>query len=205
MNSLIFLTEKRDGTIKARACANRSVQRRYINKEEAASPTVSVDALLTTCVIDAKQKRDIITLDIPNAFIQTNLPQSDKKIIMRINGKLVDLIVELFPNDYRQYIYQKNQTKIIFIEMKKKLYGMMMSSLLFYKDFRKNLESIGFVVNPYDICVANQKIYGHQQTVTWHVDNVKVSHINSKANDEFCNWCQKLYGGTKEGKVKIVK
>ena len=37
------------------------------------------------------------------------------------------------------------------------------------------------------------------------MNNVKVSHINPKANEEFCNWCQKLYGGTKEGKVKIVK
>ena len=53
-SSLIFLTEKRDGTIKVRACANVGTQRSYINKEEAASPTVSTEALLTTAVIDAK-------------------------------------------------------------------------------------------------------------------------------------------------------
>ena len=205
MNSLIFLTEKRDGTIKARACANGSVQRNYINKEDAASPTVSLETLLTTCVIDAKQRRNIRTLDIPNAFVQTELPQNEERIIMRINGKLVDLITELFPSQYTEFVYHKNNNKVIFVEMRKALYGMMMSSLLFYKDFRKNLESIGFVVNPYDICVANRKIYGHQQTVTWHVDDVKVSHVNPKANDEFCNWCQNLYGGTKEGKVKVIK
>ena len=67
------------------------------------------------------------------------------------------------------------------------------------------LEPIGFKVNPYDICMTNRNVYGHQQTVTWHVDDVKVSHINPKANEEFCNWCEKLYGGTKEGNVKIVK
>ena len=86
MNSLIFLTQKRDGTIKARACANGSTQRSYINKDEAASPTVTTEALLTTAVIDAKQKRDIITLDIPNAFVQTPLPQEEYKVITRING-----------------------------------------------------------------------------------------------------------------------
>ena len=204
MNSLIFLTEKRDGTIKARACANGSVQRKYIHKEDAASPTVSVETLLTTCVIDAKQNRNVRTLDIPNAFVQTKLPENEERIIMRINGKLVELIVELFPSQYEEFIYRKNSNQVIFVEMKKALYGMMMSSLLFYKDFRKNLESIGFIVNPYDICIANRNVYGHQQTVTWHVDDVKVSHINPRANDEFCNWCQGLYGGTKEGKVKII-
>jgi hypothetical protein len=39
MESLIFLTEKRDKTIKARACANGSTQRAYIPREEASSPT----------------------------------------------------------------------------------------------------------------------------------------------------------------------
>ena len=54
MNSLIFLTEKRDGTIKARACANSSIQRAYIDKQDAISPTVTTEALMTTAVIDAK-------------------------------------------------------------------------------------------------------------------------------------------------------
>eukprot|EP00957_Ditylum_brightwellii_P016092 1211840-Ditylum_brightwellii.AAC.2 len=36
IESLIFLTEKRDMTIKARACANGSTQRLYIAREEAA-------------------------------------------------------------------------------------------------------------------------------------------------------------------------
>ena len=97
MNSLIFLTEKRDGTIKARACANGSTQRSYINKEEAASPTVSTEALLTTAVIDAKQKRNIITLDIPNAFVQTPMPKSQQRVIMRINELIVIYLVELCP------------------------------------------------------------------------------------------------------------
>ena len=64
-----FSTEKRDGTIKARAYANRSTQRTYIDKNKAASPTVTTEALLTTAVVDAKQQRNIITLDTPNAFV----------------------------------------------------------------------------------------------------------------------------------------
>jgi hypothetical protein len=40
--SLIFLKEKRNGTVKARSCANGSVQREHVAKEEAASPTVAL-------------------------------------------------------------------------------------------------------------------------------------------------------------------
>ena len=67
--------------------------------------------------------------------------------------------------------------------MKKALYGMLQSSLLYYKKFRKDLEGIGFVVNPYDPCVANRIINGSQHTVTWHVDDLKSSHKNPRIND----------------------
>ena len=43
--------------------------------------------------------------------------------------------------------------------MKKAHQGMMMSSLLFYRHFRNDLECIGFVVNLYDICVPDRKKY----------------------------------------------
>jgi hypothetical protein len=84
MESLIFLTKKRDGTIKARVCANGSTQRAYIAREEASSPTAASEAIIITGVIDAKQKRDVMTLDIPNAFVQTEISlDGDKKLSWR--------------------------------------------------------------------------------------------------------------------------
>eukprot|EP00978_Attheya_sp_CCMP212_P017187 scaffold45596_cov58-Attheya_sp.AAC.10 len=72
MESLIFLVEKRDGTIKARTCTNGSTQREYIDREDAASPTGSTDWIIITSMIDAKQNRDVMTADVPNAlFVQT--------------------------------------------------------------------------------------------------------------------------------------
>jgi len=47
IESLIFLAEKRDGTIKGRICINRSVQRDCISKKEASSPTVTKESTLT--------------------------------------------------------------------------------------------------------------------------------------------------------------
>ena len=52
----------------------------------------------------------------------------------------------------------------------------MKAALLFYLKFLKNLKSIGFVLNPYDPCVANKSVDGAQLTVVWHVDDNLIGH-----------------------------
>eukprot|EP00957_Ditylum_brightwellii_P149872 11414223-Ditylum_brightwellii.AAC.1 len=86
MESLIFLTEKQNKTTKVRACANSSTQCTYITREEATSPAAATEAILITGVIKVKQQRDIMTLDIPNDFVQTPVLQTGDKIIIKIRG-----------------------------------------------------------------------------------------------------------------------
>jgi hypothetical protein len=162
MESLIFLTEKRDETVKARVCANGSTQRAYISREEASSPTAAPEAIITTGVIDTKQKRDIMTLDIPNAFVQTKIELDGDKIITKIRGQLVDILLELCPGVYDDYVIDEGKHKILYVRMLKTLYGMLISSILYYKKFRKDIETIGFEVNPYDICESLRKATNSQ-------------------------------------------
>jgi hypothetical protein len=49
---------------------------------------------------------------------------------------------------------------------------MMKSALLFYRKLVADLRSIGFDLNPYDLCVPNKIINGHQITICWHVDDL---------------------------------
>jgi hypothetical protein len=70
MDSLIFLSEKKDKSIKARHCANGSTQQSYMQREEVSRPTVSTESTMLTAVIEAKEGRDVATCAIPNAFIQ---------------------------------------------------------------------------------------------------------------------------------------
>ena len=72
LESLIFLTEKRDGRIKGRFCANGSKQRNWMSKEDSTSPTVSLPSVMITCTIDAHEGREVAIVDIPNAFVQTD-------------------------------------------------------------------------------------------------------------------------------------
>ena len=45
-----------------------------------------------------------MTANVPNAFVQTNIPLDGKKIIMKIRGQLVDILLELFPGVYDEYV-----------------------------------------------------------------------------------------------------
>ena len=79
-------------------------------------------------------------------------------------------------------IFKKGQ-KVLYLQMLKAFYGMMVSSILYYRKSHKDIEIIGLEVNPYDMCVAYPIINGKQDTITWHVADAKSSHEDSKVND----------------------
>jgi hypothetical protein len=71
----MYLKEKRCGRIKARGCANGRKQRVYKTKDETSSPTVSPEALFLTSVINAQERRKVITINIPAAFMHSDMDE----------------------------------------------------------------------------------------------------------------------------------
>jgi hypothetical protein len=113
---------------------------------------------LLTAIVDAKEERDEMTADIPNAFIQTAMPpakEGEERVIMKITGVLVHLLVQLAPEVYGPYVVFENGKKVLYVQVLKALYGMLSAALLWYNQFRRDLEKKRFVFNPYDPCVAN--------------------------------------------------
>jgi hypothetical protein len=55
------------------------------------------------------------------------------------------------------------------------------------------LSLIYFVINPYDLCVANKKIEGKQMTIFFHVDDCKLSHRRTKVMDSMIEYLWKEY------------
>ena len=206
MQSITLLTEKRDGTIKARTVADGRLQRPWTTREESASPTAALESIFILAVIDAKEGRDVMTTDVPNAFLHSVMPEvepGEDRVIMKITGVLVDMLVELNPDLYESYVVWEKGKKVLYVQIMKALYGMLQASLLWYKTFRSDLEGYGFVFNPYDPCVANMMTEGKQHTIRFHVDDLKSSHLNPKVNDRFKLWLNDKYGGY--GKVKVVR
>ena len=77
--------------------------------------------------------------------------------------------------------------------MKKELQSILKISLLFYKKMRSKLESTGFEINLYDPCVANKKIKSTQITITWHVDDLQVSHKDCFNITKLIMWLEGIY------------
>ncbi len=70
--SMIFLRQKKNGEVKARSCANGNPQREHIAKKVAAAPTVALELVFLTLTIDAKENREVVTIDIPGAFLHAD-------------------------------------------------------------------------------------------------------------------------------------
>jgi hypothetical protein len=202
----MFLTEKRDGSIKGRMVYNGKPTRAWHDKEETTSPTASLESIFLTAMVDAKEGRDIMTADIPNAFIQTMMPKEGngiERVIMKITGALVDLLVDRAPEVYKDYVVFENGKKVLYVQVLRGLYGMLIAALMWFQKFKTDLMEIGYKFNPYDPCVANKKIEGKRHTVRFHVDDVMASHVNTNINDEFHKWMNKKYGDF--GEVKATR
>jgi hypothetical protein len=56
-----------------------------------------------------------------------------------------------------------------------------------------SLTSVGFEINPYDPYVANKTVNGTQMRICFHVDDCKLSHYSSRANDNMIDWLRQEY------------
>jgi hypothetical protein len=66
-------------------------------------------------------------------------------------------------------------------------------------------QGFSFEINPYDPCVANKEINGKQLTDSWHVDDLKISHIEPKTVDDFLTWIKATYSAIGEAKMSRDK
>jgi hypothetical protein len=106
----------------------------------------------------------------------------------------VHVLVEIAPFVFKPYVTEdKKGVKQLVVKCQNALYSTMVASLLFYKKFRNSLTGIGFTFNPYDPCVANKTIDGHQMTICFHVDDCKLIHCNPKAIDEMIRCLKHQY------------
>ena len=172
-----------------------------MSKEESSSPTVANESVLLTCTIDAFENRDVATVDIPGAFLHADM---DGIVYLRIDGAMTDLLIRLDPEKYTKYVELCNGKKVIFLLLKKALYGTLKASLLFWQLLSQLLISWGFVINPYDHCVANKMVNGSQFTIVWHVDDLKLSHVDPAEVTKIIELLSKRFG-TKESPVTIQR
>ena len=194
LESHLFLKQKCDDSIKGRMVTDGSKQRTSIVKEDATSPTVALESVLLMAMIDAAEGRDVATIDIPNAFVQTRLDDDSNKVLMRLRSKLAELMVEVAPEIYSKYVSVDSKGELVlYVHLLNALYGIMKVALLYYEHFVRDIMAIGFKLNPYDPCVANKIVRGKQLTIAWHVDDLKVSHKKYQVVSRMVKWLKAKY------------
>ena len=168
---LMFLKRKRCGKIKGRGCADGRKQRAFIAKEDASLPTVATEAVFMTAILDAMERREVAVIDIPGAFMQAIM---NPGVYMRITGLMVTLLLEI-DDSYRPFVVYERGEPVLYVELLRALYGTLRAARLFWEKLTAVIKSWGYTINPYDACVANKMIDGSQCTITWHIDDLKIS------------------------------
>ena len=175
LDFILFITEKRNGDIKARKVAVGSKKINYDGYDNIndPSPTVNTDSVFLMGVIYAHQCRAVAMLDTKNYFLHA---ENYKCVLMLPRGKLKELLVKVYSKWYQKYmITSKQGVPMLYVKLTKALYEILQRAMLLYKSLRSHLKEIGFKINPYDPCVDNMIINIPQMTVYWHVDGLKIS------------------------------
>ena len=102
---------------------------------------------------------------------------SDENDIMVLKDDMAEMMVKNAPNIYRKHTTMNSKGRpILYVWLRKMLYGLRHSTLMFYRKLRRELEADGFVVYIFDPCVANKMTEkGNRIIVVWHVDDLMVS------------------------------
>ena len=84
--------------------------------------------------------------------------------------------------------------EVLYLELIKAMYGCLKSARLFWEHLSSFLGKLGFTQNRYDLCVANRTINGDVCIVTWHVDDLMISHKKENVVRDIIKELEKEYG-----------
>jgi hypothetical protein len=147
---------------------------------------------MISIAIDAKEKRAVATADIEGAYLHVNM---DEVVIMNFEEDMVDYsMVQANPEKYGPCVHtMRNGKKLLYVELLKALYGCIKSALAAVVQ-AVHVNTGGFVLNPYDLCIANKMINGEQCTICWFVDDLRASHEQRFVVDNIIATIKGKYG-----------
>ncbi len=162
--------------VKARLVGGGDGQdRNHYSRAETSSPTISTSSIFILAQVAAAEKHTVATIDIGSAYLNASMPKTDSKklVFMRISKEVTARFIlnEIKP-DFAPYT---NTDGTLVVELDKALYGCIESALLWYQEISTFLISIGFVQNPYDICVLNRDCPLGRTTIGIYVDDLIIT------------------------------
>ncbi len=66
--------------------------------------------VFVTSTIDARDNREVVTINIPGAFLHTT---NKDYVVMQMSGILAKLMAQMDPKLYRKYLVDKKRKKVL--------------------------------------------------------------------------------------------
>jgi hypothetical protein len=176
ISSKMFLKEKFFPSglfdkLKSRLVAGGHMQDRGdYGEEETSSPTVSLTSVYLVTSMAARERRKVGSADVGTAYLNAKMW---KDVFMRMDRRVSEMLVKLFPNFYKLDTDGK-----VYVKLDKALYGCVESAKLWFDEISKALTGLGFVANPQDQCVFNLQRNGHQVTICLYVDDLLITSVD---------------------------
>jgi hypothetical protein len=70
-----------------------------------------------TSTIDASENREVVTINIPGAFLHAT---NKDYAVMQMNGTLAKLMAQMDPKLYRKYLVDKKGKKVLYLRYRRR-------------------------------------------------------------------------------------
>jgi hypothetical protein len=115
--------------------------------------------------------------------------------IIKICGVLIDILVQIAPNVYKSYIMtdKKGQNSYWYSARMPYMVQWLQAYCTIANSPRVWRVSDLRSTHTSDPCVVNKIVHGTQMTICFHVDDYKLSHRSSRANDNMIDCLRQEY------------
>ena len=102
-----MVKDKRDGNIKGRVCADCCKKCLYIEKADVALPTVQLESLVLSLLVDAHEGKDVAILDVVEAYL---LEDMEYYVVIKLSGEVVHIMCKVKSRyvPYQQWKSERN-------------------------------------------------------------------------------------------------
>ena len=122
---------------------------------------------------------------IPGVFLTADM---DKDLIMVLQGRLAELMLKTEKSIYQKCVTIENGWTILYLKLQKAPYRCLKIAQLFDEKIVADPNSRGFIINSYDLCVSNIMVNINQITITWNINDLRVSHVDAYEVIKLIDW-----------------
>ena len=104
------------------------------------------------------------------------------------------MLLNIDPKTYCDKVVIQREMRFIYAVLKRAFYRALILYLLFWRDLVRNMKYQGFQPDQYYPCVMNKVVDGNYCTVCCHVDDLKISYMESTVANNILRLLEEQYG-----------